>query len=98
MSASRGAQERTVPSRSIDDETATVLPEHSKAQATDELPIGEKWRGTNARPTEAPPTAKGQDLRHVHATMLLLAGVPVHVLDARLGHAAPTTRSASTRA
>jgi integrase len=27
------------------------------------------------------------DLRHVHATMLLLAGVPVHLVAARLGHA-----------
>ena len=26
------------------------------------------------------------DLRHTHATMLLAAGVPVHVVQARLGH------------
>lgn len=26
------------------------------------------------------------DLRHVHATLLLKAGVPVHVVAARLGH------------
>ena len=30
------------------------------------------------------------DLRHVHATTLLLAGVPVHVIAARLGHADPS--------
>ena len=30
------------------------------------------------------------DLRHVHATTLLLAGVPVHVVAARLGHADPS--------
>ncbi|HEU5155690.1 MAG TPA: tyrosine-type recombinase/integrase [Streptosporangiaceae bacterium] len=29
------------------------------------------------------------DLRHIHATTLLLAGVPVHVVAARLGHADP---------
>ena len=27
--------------------------------------------------------------RHLHATTLLLAGVPVHVVAARLGHADP---------
>jgi integrase len=30
------------------------------------------------------------DLRHVHATTLLLAGVPVHVVANRLGHADPS--------
>nr|WP_269323849.1 tyrosine-type recombinase/integrase [Streptosporangium roseum] len=30
------------------------------------------------------------DLRHIHTTMLLLAGVPVHVVAARLGHADPS--------
>ncbi len=29
------------------------------------------------------------DLRHTHATALLLAGVPVHVVSHRLGHASP---------
>jgi integrase len=29
------------------------------------------------------------DLRHIHATLLLKAGVPVHVVAARLGHADP---------
>ncbi len=29
------------------------------------------------------------DLRHVHATLLLKAGVPVHVVASRLGHADP---------
>jgi integrase len=31
------------------------------------------------------------DLRHIHATTLLLSGVPVHVVAARLGHADPAT-------
>ena len=30
------------------------------------------------------------DLRHIHATTLLIAGVPVHVVAARLGHADPS--------
>lgn len=35
------------------------------------------------------PAARLHDLRHLHATTLLLAGVPVHVVAARLGHADP---------
>jgi len=30
------------------------------------------------------------DLRHTHATILQLAGVSVHVVSQRLGHASPT--------
>jgi len=36
------------------------------------------------------PRARLHDLRHVHATTLLRAGVPVHVVAARLGHADPS--------
>jgi integrase len=36
------------------------------------------------------PVARLHDLRHVHATTLLRAGVPVHVVAARLGHADPS--------
>ncbi len=36
------------------------------------------------------PHARLHDLRHIHATTLLLAGVPVHVVAARLGHANPS--------
>jgi len=35
------------------------------------------------------PPARLHDLRHMHATTLLLAGVPVHVVSDRLGHADP---------
>lgn len=35
------------------------------------------------------PPARLHDLRHLHATTLLLAGVPVHVVAARLGHRDP---------
>ncbi|MFC4592421.1 tyrosine-type recombinase/integrase [Sphaerisporangium corydalis] len=43
-----------------------------------------------ARPVQPLPHARLHDLRHVHATTLLLAGVPVHVVAARLGHADPS--------
>ena len=33
------------------------------------------------------PHARLHDLRHIHGTTLLLVGVPVHVVAARLGHA-----------
>ena len=38
---------------------------------------------------EAVPVIRTHDLRHTHATVLLLAGVPVHVVSQRLGHASP---------
>ncbi|WP_315987523.1 tyrosine-type recombinase/integrase [Actinomadura sp. HBU206391] len=44
---------------------------------------------TGPRPAESLPAARLHDLRHVHATSLLLAGVAVHVVAARLGHADP---------
>ena len=40
-------------------------------------------------PAKVLPHARLHDLRHLHATTLLLAGVPVHVVAARLGHADP---------
>lgn len=36
---------------------------------------------------DALPDSRLHDLRHAHATILLTAGVPVHVVSARLGHA-----------
>jgi integrase len=39
---------------------------------------------------DALPVIRLHDLRHTHATNLLLAGVPVHVVSQRLGHASPT--------
>ena len=42
-----------------------------------------------AVPGQVLPHARLHDLRHLHATTLLLAGVPVHVVAARLGHADP---------
>lgn len=40
-------------------------------------------------PARPLPHARLHDLRHLHATTLLPAGVPVHVVAARLGHADP---------
>jgi integrase len=39
---------------------------------------------------EVLPHARLHDLRHFHATTLLLADVPVHVVAARLGHTDPS--------
>jgi integrase len=44
---------------------------------------------SGARPKDPLPHARLHDLRHLHATTLLLSGVPVHVVAARLGHADP---------
>ena len=41
-------------------------------------------------PASQLPHARLHDLRHLHATTLLLAGVPVHIVAARLGHADPS--------
>jgi integrase len=41
------------------------------------------------RASQQLPHARLHDLRHLHATTLLLSGVPVHVVAARLGHADP---------
>lgn len=42
-----------------------------------------------AHPDHSLPVIRLHDLRHLHATMLLLAAVPVHVVAARLGHRDP---------
>lgn len=41
-------------------------------------------------PAPAEPLPHARRSRHVHATTLLLARVPVHVVAARLGHADPS--------
>ncbi|MBD3147866.1 site-specific integrase [Microbispora camponoti] len=43
----------------------------------------------DTKPKKPLPRARLHDLRHIHATTLLLAGVPVHVVAARLGHSDP---------
>ena len=39
---------------------------------------------------EVPPDIRLHDLRHTHATLLLIKGTPVKVVSERLGHASPT--------
>jgi integrase len=108
----------------IDDDTVSVLKEHRKGQAAEQLLAGEAWKGNDGghvfttgwgeqlypdtvgwlmtkiirahnapaegpHPKESLPHARVHDLRHIHATTLLLNGVPVHVVAARLGHADP---------
>jgi len=48
----------------------------------------DRYNATNA--AGPLPRIRLHDLRHVHATTLLLAGEPVHVVAARLGHADPS--------
>lgn len=59
----------------------------SLATALIKLPNAPK---DGAPPAEPLPHKRLHDLRHIHATILLLAGVPVHVVAARLGHADPS--------
>lgn len=49
-----------------------------------------KAHNKDVRESDQLPPARLHDLRHVHATTLLLAGVPVHVVAERLGHADPS--------
>ncbi len=51
----------------------------------------QRQHNTSAAQTGTPPlpVIRLHDLRHLHATLLLKAGVPVHVVAARLGHADP---------
>jgi integrase len=59
-------------------------PEHVSRQFARDIA-----RCREARGTDALPVIRLHDLRHAHATILLLAGVPVHVVSQRLGHASP---------
>jgi integrase len=71
----------------IDEEVANALRQHRAHQPTDQLHAGDAWRGV--RDGYVFTTGWLHDLRHLHATTLLLPGVPVHVVAARLGHADP---------
>jgi Phage integrase family len=51
--------------------------------------VAEVARCRKALGASAVPVVRLHDLRHTHATLLLLAGVPVHVVSERLGHASP---------
>lgn len=59
-------------------------PEHVSRQFARDVARCRKALGADALPV-----IRLHDLRHTHATILLLAGVPVHVVSQRLGHASP---------
>ena len=46
---------------------------------------------SNGSASRAGPTGPLHDLRHLHATQLLAAGVPVRTVSGRLGHANAAT-------
>jgi integrase len=54
------------------------------------LPKLIEQHNAEAPKSKALPRIRLHDLRHVHATVLLLAGVPLHVVAGRLGHADPS--------
>ncbi len=60
-------------------------PEHTWRQFVRDVARCRKALGEDALPV-----IRLHDLRHTHATILLLAGVPVHVVSQRLGHANPS--------
>jgi integrase len=66
-----------------DHEGRHLQPEHFSRTFADAL------RRCAKQLAAAPPAIRLHDLRHTHATILLTAGVPVHVVSQRLGHAGP---------
>lgn len=59
-------------------------PEHTSRQFARDI-----QRCQSALGSDKVPTCRLHDLRHAHASILLTAGVPVHVVSKRLGHASP---------
>jgi integrase len=59
-------------------------PEHTSRQFA-----GDLARCCRVLGTETLPMIRLHDLRHTHATILLTAREPVHVVSQRLGHASP---------
>lgn len=64
-----------------DHEGRHLQPEHFSRSFADAL-----RRCAKQLAAAAPPAIRLHDLRHTHATVLLTAGVPVHVVSQRLGH------------
>jgi integrase len=68
---------------------AKLLTAHNAAvQAEHDRQAEEEGRDSEPSP-DLLPRVRFHDLRHIHATLLLKAGVPVHVVSARLGHSDP---------
>jgi integrase len=66
--------------RTIRDHNQPAIPGRGKGHPRQPLPP----------PAHPLPRILRHDLRHIHATTLLLAGTPVHVVANRLGHADPS--------
>jgi integrase len=62
---------------------------HRNPEHTSRHFVRDVARCRQALGADALPVIRLHDLRHTHATILLLAGVPVHVVSQRLGHASP---------
>lgn len=77
---------RPVPPDTVTNLMAVLIRQHNEpaVPGTRKTP-----RQELPRPVSPLPPARLHDLRHVHATTLLLAGVPVHVVAERLGHSDP---------
>jgi integrase len=89
--AERQARERELVGPSWPDSDRVFRMEMGTPLGTD-LP-GELMRDTIRKQNNNGaklPAMRFHDLRHVHATLLLQAGEPVHVVAARLGHADPS--------
>jgi integrase len=95
---SKQAEERLVagPSWSGDDDVFTtalgspIFPDTVSQLVPKLIAAHNEGKGGSGEPSAPLPPARLHDLRHVHATTLLLAGVPVHVVAERLGHADPS--------
>ncbi|MCF8588737.1 tyrosine-type recombinase/integrase [Gordonia liuliyuniae] len=75
--------------------TAFVFPNVQTGGARSPNEVSRRWRTRikNARAElgeNSLPAIRLHDVRHTHASILLSAGVPVHAVAKRLGHATPT--------
>lgn len=75
--------------------TAFVFPNVQTGGARSPNEVSRRWRTRikNARAKlgeDTLPAIRLHDVRHTHASILLAAGVPVHAVAKRLGHATPT--------
>jgi integrase len=67
----------------------SVEGEHRNPEHVSRQFVADVARCRKALGADAVPVVRLHDLRHAHATLLLLAREPVHVVSQRLGHASP---------
>jgi integrase len=67
----------------------TIEGEHQNPEHVSRAFRRDVERCRQALGADALPVIRLHDLRHTHATILLLNGVPVHVVSQRLGHSSP---------